>query len=145
MSARHRNTMRRVQRERLRLWYVYDCEAVYEEEANGQLIVASCASQAAAIWRRHHGLAAVDLGEEQLAVKPAVWERADEPEPVHPKRPGVWWPKGEAFRGYGIHLVEDDTCGECGEYVATVDDDGLCEGCADPAQSDLGLDPRRLP
>lgn len=131
MSTRHRNTMRRVQRERLRIWYVYDTEAVHEEEANGQMIVASCPSQAAAIWRRHHGLAAVDLGEEQLSVKPAVWERADEPEPVHPPRPGIWWPKGEAFRGYGLHLVDDHACEKCGEYVATVDEDGLCEGCAE--------------
>ena len=130
VSARHRDAMRRLQRSRLRLWYVYDTEAFHEEEANGQLIVASCPSQAAAIWRRHHGLAAVDFGEEQLSVKPAVWERADELEPVHPRQPGIWWPKGEAFRGYGLHLVDDHACGECGEYVSAVDEDGLCDGCA---------------
>lgn len=130
MSARHRNTMRRVQRSRLRLWYVYDTEAVYEEEANGQLIVASCASQAAAIWRRHCGLAACDLGEEQLSVKPAVWDRPGEPEPAWPRQPRLWFPPEKVFRGYGFHFADDDCCERCGEYVAATDDDDLCPDCA---------------
>lgn len=73
------------------------------------------------------------LGEEQLSVQPAVWEQDDEPEPVHPRQPGIWWPKGEAFRGYGLHLVDDHACEKCGEYVSAVDEDGLCEGCAETA------------
>lgn len=134
MSAGKHSAMRRVQRSRQRPWYVYDSEAA-DDEASGELVIASCRSQAAALWRQHYGLSARDLGEDQLSVEPAVWDRPGEPEPAWPREPRLWFPPEKVFRGYGLHYAGDCLCDGCGEWVDSTDDEELCPECAEQEEA----------
>lgn len=115
----------------LRRWIV-ELADDHADDRGMEVVVARTDDEAELLWRRARA-------DEAVGAVPAVWVGlpASQPdakygyrEPPVPKVVGIE-PWREAHRGYGLFLVDDPTCDECGERFEVVHDDGLCDDCHD--------------